>query len=183
MIVYGPAIPQEKEAFLHILQIPWENRIEPDWIIGDEFNIILNLEEKRGGIRCLESSFEAFNDIIEYLLLVDIKTQNWIHTWNNRWGGHHQITCWLNHFLLSEDLILRDLVLEASILLFMGSNHWPISLAISFPSSPKNKPLKFESFWLRHPCITDKTEEWCKEIAVDTRTRMQLFQWKLKALK
>lgn len=67
--------------------------------------MIGNVEEKIGGMRILNSSSITINEIIKDLHFVDISPNNRIHTWNNRWGGVHQVTFPLVHFLLSDNLI------------------------------------------------------------------------------
>jgi hypothetical protein len=46
------------------------------WIIGGDFNIILYLEEKKGGNRRLNKNSEGFQKIIEDLHLIDIEARN-----------------------------------------------------------------------------------------------------------
>jgi hypothetical protein len=55
-----------------------------NWILGGDFNIILTLEEKRGGTRRLDQDSGKLRDIIEDLHLIDIETQNGTFTWSNK---------------------------------------------------------------------------------------------------
>ena len=54
------------------------------WIIGGDFNMITSLEEKKSEMRYLEADILAFNQLIQYLKLIDLENTNRIFTWNNR---------------------------------------------------------------------------------------------------
>ena len=126
--VYAPHTVRERLACLNQL----ENFLRPlDFklkILAGDFNMILNLDEKRGGIRRLDLGSQAFQSMIDNLNLIDIPTKNGIHTWNNRRGGTRQIASRLDRFLLSEDLYLSSLETEVVIAPQVGSDHWPIVL-------------------------------------------------------
>jgi hypothetical protein len=46
------------------------------WIVGGDINIILTLEEKRGGKKRLDLDNIKLRDLIDRLKLVDIETSN-----------------------------------------------------------------------------------------------------------
>jgi hypothetical protein len=52
--VYGPAIPRDKQAFLSNLEYLSTLVDSNKWIVGGDFNLILNLKGKKGGTRCLD---------------------------------------------------------------------------------------------------------------------------------
>jgi hypothetical protein len=56
----------------------------PNWILGGDFNMILMLEEKKGGTKWLEPDNGKFKTLIDQLNLVDIETRNGTFTWSNR---------------------------------------------------------------------------------------------------
>jgi len=118
------------------------------WILGGDFNIILSLEENLGGTRILDNDNEGFQKLIDALHLVDMENINGISTSSNQQSGSHQVVCKLDKFLISEPLMLHDLLMEVSILPRYGFDHWPIQLWIDFISSPQSKPFWFEKFWL-----------------------------------
>ena len=111
--------------------------------------MITTLEEKRGGLRRIDSDMEAFKDMISEQRMVDIQTINGTHTWNNHRGGTNQVASRLDRFLISEQIMMKDVYIEAMILPIVGSDHWPIKLEIDLKQSPKRRPFRFESFWLR----------------------------------
>jgi len=178
--VYGPHIPREWKNFLNDLQAT--RRIFPGipWIVGGDFNMIRTTEEKKGGIRRIYQNMEEFNEMITEQRLVDISTINGIHTWNNQRGGRNQIASRLDRFLLSEQIMNRDVFVEAKIIPAMGSDHWPIRLEIDIKKNSSKKPFRFESFWLRNPQFLPKVEEWWIQSALKGKRKMHTFKLKLK---
>jgi hypothetical protein len=65
----------------------------PNWILGGDFNMILTLEEKTGGIKILEQDSGKFKALIDQLKLVDIENSNGTFTWSNRRSGNQHISC------------------------------------------------------------------------------------------
>ena len=54
------------------------------WILGGDFNLVKNIDEKKGGIWKLNPISEYFNEFIANLELVDVRTTNGTFTWNNK---------------------------------------------------------------------------------------------------
>ena len=82
--VYGPSKVDQKQDFIEALtdlKTLAQNRA---WIIGGDFNLITNLDEKKSGIRSLNSASTLFNNTISDLDLIDVKRSNGIFTWNNK---------------------------------------------------------------------------------------------------
>ena len=50
------------------------------WILGGDFNLIRNLEEKKGGIQNLNTASAKLNDLIDDLNLIYVRTSNGIFT-------------------------------------------------------------------------------------------------------
>ena len=51
-----------------------------DTILGGHFNLIRNVEEKKGGIRNLNPTSVHFNELIDTLDLIDVRISNSIFT-------------------------------------------------------------------------------------------------------
>eukprot|EP00253_Pinus_taeda_P018445 PITA_18445 len=113
--------------------------------------MITTLLEKKGGLRKLSRDAEAFATFIETAKLVDVYPKSGSFTWNNRRGGDKLIASRLDKFLISESIIMDGTTVESDILPSGGSDHWPISLIVEVSSTPRNKPFRFEKFWLDHP--------------------------------
>jgi hypothetical protein len=82
--VYGPASQRDKITFIHNLEGLSTLTTDRRWILGGDFNMICNLEEKRGGVRRLEVECGNFQYLIDKLGLIDLETQNGLYTWSNR---------------------------------------------------------------------------------------------------
>lgn len=145
--------------------------------------MITSLAGKRGGLKRIDPDMEAFRDMISEQRMVDIQTINGTHTWNNRRGGTNQIASRLDRFLVLEQIMRRDVYIEATILPVVGSDHWPIKLEIDLKQGPKRIPFVFEAFWLRNSQFLPKLEEWWTESRQNGRSKMQTFQLKLKELR
>lgn len=55
--------------------------------------------------------------------LVDIAMKNCTFTWNNKRGGESQVASKLDRFIISEDLMIKDKEIVATVLPFGGSHH------------------------------------------------------------
>jgi hypothetical protein len=85
--------------------------------------MILTLEEKRGGKKCLEEDSEKFQEVIENLRLVDIESSNVTYTWTNKRSGHQQISSKLDRFVISKTLLLEGPLVDSNILPKVGLDH------------------------------------------------------------
>ncbi|XP_059076915.1 uncharacterized protein LOC131876138 [Cryptomeria japonica] len=97
--IYAPIdLPCKHNLWSHVAGM---RRLAPfhPWIMAADFNAILELSEKKGGVVRLEPSSVLFQDSISRLQLVDIKPSNGVFTWNNRRVGENWIAEWLDRFL------------------------------------------------------------------------------------
>lgn len=181
--VYGPHIQGEKENFLQNLKALRSVIPGKQWIVGGDFNLIKTSEEKRGGLRRMDKAMEQFVDLIREQRLIDIQTINGNHTWNNRRGGANQIASRLDIFLISEQIMMKDVFIEATILSVTGSDHSLIKMEIDLKQRPSNKPFRFKAFWLRNEGLVKKLEEWWRTRDQRGRNKMHTFKLKLKEMK
>ncbi|PPS12817.1 hypothetical protein GOBAR_AA07819 [Gossypium barbadense] len=104
---YGQADPNlRKQSWDMIRKV--KSTVKEGWIVGGDFNVILNNAEKEGGRRKPKSSMNDFCDILEEMLLVDVKTRNGWFTWTNNREGSNLIKERLDRFLISEDIIEKN---------------------------------------------------------------------------
>ena len=143
MNVYGTQTADSKMNLLN--HIDWFHNMHIDLplIIGEDFNMISNLEEKKGGIKALLVKDMAFKDTINYYALVDIQTSSGFLTWNNRRGRAQQITKRLDHFLVFDKILTLGKMLDASVLPTAGLDHCPITLSWHSEGTPLHKPFRF----------------------------------------
>jgi len=179
--VYGPASPRAKATFIRNLEGIETLTTSSRWILGGDFNMICNLDKKRGGIRRLEAESEHFQALIDKLGLIDLETQNGLYTWSTRRSRSQQVACHLGQFLISNSLLMDGLALEASVLDSPESCHWPIQLWLDILGSLGRKPFRFERFWLIHPNFQTMAPIWWKEATSPHGSKMYRFQQKLKS--
>eukprot|EP00253_Pinus_taeda_P032686 PITA_32686 len=149
--IYSPQKLEDKLVFLESINKFMERHPNANFILGGDFNMITSLLEKKGGLQKLNRDGECFIDFIDNARLVDVYPKHGKFTWNNRRGGERLISSKLDRFLVSENLLLDGTVVESNILPSGGSDHWPISLMVEIPGTPRNKPFRFENFWVEHP--------------------------------
>jgi len=181
--VYGPASRRDKQTFLRSLHYVASLAWNKSWITGGDFNIICSLAERRGGSRRLDKDSSDSNALIDELHLIDLDTNNGLHTWTNRRNDIHQIACKLDRFLILESLMMEGTTVEADILNFSRSDHWPLQFRMDIPATPGKKPFRFEKFWLDHPDFQGNIQAWWREAEVPDGSKMYKFQKKLKNLK
>ena len=140
--VYGPSQSSRKLDFLDSLHGLKEEADGLPWILGGDINIIQSLEEKKGGLQRMTQVNEIFNQTIEDLSLVDLRTANSTFTWHNNRTGDRSIACHLDHFLISEDIMMGGGQLSA------GSDHWLIILDWAIKVENLCRPFRFKKFWL-----------------------------------
>lgn len=151
------------------------------WAVGGDFNMITSLVEKKGN----EKNGYGHGNLWIYHFRIALSgpPNNQWSTWNNRRGGIHKSASLLDRFLISEQVISRDIFMEASTLPGIGSNHWMIRLEVDLKMIPKNQPFWFEAFWLRYPSLLKRIEEWWKKTEQQGRNCMHTFKLKHKDLK
>jgi exonuclease III len=181
--VYGPHNNQDKDKFMQSLALIKTLVATPKWILGGDFNIILTLEEKTGGIKRLEQDSGKFKALIDQLKLIDIENSNGTFTWSNRRSGNQHIACRLDRFLATEDIMESGSHLESLILPKAGSDHWPLALQMDLGQPPRYKPFRFEKFWLAHPDFQRLAKSWWEQAAIDHGSCMYRFQQRLKNFK
>eukprot|EP00253_Pinus_taeda_P011164 PITA_11164 len=110
---------------------------------------------------------------------------NLIHDLGEKKGGGEEkkIASRLYRFLLSEQILNRDVFIETKILPGLGSDHWPIRLEIDIKKNNGKKPFRFKAFWLINPEFLQKMEEWWTQSRVKGKGKMHTIQLKLKEIK
>jgi hypothetical protein len=58
-----------------------------------------------------------------------------------------------------------------------------VQLEDGFQTTPKNRPFRFEKFWIDHPTFKEKIKQWSWEEKLEQGTRMLKLQKKLKYIK
>ena len=69
---YGPQPPTLKIKLIQYLDWFVQNHSDSPILIGGDFNMILNLEEKKGGMRSLSKEDQTFKDFMANNSLIDL---------------------------------------------------------------------------------------------------------------
>ncbi|KAG8482208.1 hypothetical protein CXB51_026860 [Gossypium anomalum] len=77
--------------------------IRENWIIGGDFNAILDNAEKEGGRRKPTALIDDFRPVVDDLSLVDLKTDNGWFTWANNREGDAFVKERLDRFFISDN--------------------------------------------------------------------------------
>jgi exonuclease III len=158
--VYGPQRLEEKRRMLVDIENLKARSHNLHWILVGDFNIITTLVDKKGGTMRLDGDAEEFSAFIDAAEMVDIRTSNGQFTWNNKRSNHYQVATRLDRFLVSESIILQRLTVDCNILPWGCSDHWPVQLEANFQTTPKNKPFRFEKFWIEYPTFKENINQW-----------------------
>ncbi|GLJ42575.1 hypothetical protein SUGI_0882540 [Cryptomeria japonica] len=145
--IYGPVKIEDKLAIwmeiTNLIYTLGSNKV----IAARDFNALLSLYEKAGGLQKPTKVMEDFKCFVSNNKLVDIIPQNGSYTWTNRRLNFLNISEWLDHFLAGEGWINGNLSLESQIFPQVGSDHMPISLFIDQEIRCTKNYFKFLSTW------------------------------------
>lgn len=128
--------------------------------MGGDFNAIKNPIEKVGGVKGFNRMHLAFEKFITSNNIIYPNFRNGCFTLSNKQTRTHCISQKLDHFLLSKNWNSLQTSWEASILLLLRSNHFPISLILQHVFFPIRCPFKFEKMWLREESVYNLMEKW-----------------------
>ena len=112
------------------------------FLIGGDFNTIVDLDEKIGGIHHLPQSSLFFKACIEKHDMIDVPINNGSFTWNNKRKYSTYITKKLDRFFILGDLDEDNMNFQSAIFPITGFNHFLVCLELSKPSKPIRNPFK-----------------------------------------
>ncbi|XP_057842232.1 uncharacterized protein LOC131051668 [Cryptomeria japonica] len=130
----------------------------------------------------LMDMFHVGKDWIHSSGMIEINMVKEAFTWNNHRLGFSNIAEKLDRFFVLGNLINFPYTLDASILPFSGSDHFPIQLGIQGEVGPKRCPFKFENMCLKDDNILKLLKEWWN-VAKVSRSRIFKIVNKLKIIK
>ena len=97
---------------------------------------------------------------MQQLKLVDLDDSNDIYTWNNKRLGNKIISCQLDHFLVSDSIIMKGGEMTTMVLPLAGSYHSKISMYWERIGVNLRIPFHFEQLWILHPKFSEKLKQW-----------------------
>ncbi|KAK8314602.1 hypothetical protein V6Z11_D01G181600 [Gossypium hirsutum] len=124
---YGNADPNKRQCSWNMLRRVGRS-VKEKWIIGGDFNAILDNAKKEGGRRKPIALVEDFREIVHELSMVDLKTDNGWFTWVNKREGLAMVKERLDHFLISAQDVNSFPFMETKVLRQSSSDHDAILL-------------------------------------------------------
>jgi len=104
--VNGPFWASQKLDFLESLESMETWVGQGHQIVGGNFNMIINMEDKKGSQRHLSNTNQCFGEVIDELNLVDVKMENSLFTWHNKQIGERYIASQLDIFLVLKSILM-----------------------------------------------------------------------------
>ncbi|XP_070034936.1 uncharacterized protein [Nicotiana tomentosiformis] len=151
------------------------------WLVGGDFNVIWDEEEKYGGLPVSLNEVDDFRHCINTCNLTDLGFKESIFTW---WNGRSEDDCIFKRL----DLCLGNMELqqtfpglEVTHLSKIRSDHCPMLLKYDIESTPIKKSFRFLNFWVKHASFKDVVREnWKADFSANP---FVIFNYKLKKLK
>ncbi|XP_075108822.1 uncharacterized protein LOC142180675 [Nicotiana tabacum] len=151
------------------------------WLMGGDFNVIWDEEEKFGGLPISLNEVDDFSHCINTCNLTDLGFKGSIYTW---WNGRSEEDCifkWLDRCLGNIEFQQTFPGVEVSHLSKIESDHCPMLLKCDTESLTIMKSFKFLNFWVQHASFKDLVKEnWKADFAAN---HFVTFNHKLKKLK
>ena len=116
--IYGPTSTNDKRNLWAVLTNLIQQEREMNFILGGDFNALLSMSEKKGGICPPIRTIQDFSSFVEDNNLSDILPMNGLYTWTNRRIGFLEIVERLDRFLFSQSWKLLIFSFKSKILPF-----------------------------------------------------------------
>ncbi|XP_059315805.1 uncharacterized protein LOC132066520 [Lycium ferocissimum] len=126
------------------------NGMSLPWMIGGDFNVVLNEEEKIGGIPVLAQDIEDFAFCFNSCELEKIQFKGSPFTWWNGRASNNCIFKRLDRMLVNTELQSWFSHMEVEHLARTGSDHAPLLCAYGEDTQNQYRPFKFLKFWVEH---------------------------------
>nr|XP_016449536.1 PREDICTED: uncharacterized protein LOC107774498 [Nicotiana tabacum] len=151
------------------------------WLVGGDFNVIWDEEEKFGALSVSLNEVDDFRHCINTCNLTDLGFKGSIYTW---WNGRSEEDCnfkRLDRCLGNIEFQQTFPGLEVSHLSKIGSDHCPMLLKCDTASLTIKKSFRFLNFWVQQASFKDLVKEnWKADFAANP---FVTFNHKLKKLK
>ncbi|XP_075099289.1 uncharacterized protein LOC142176118 [Nicotiana tabacum] len=155
--------------------------MDAPWLVGGDFNVIWDEEEKFDGLPVSLNEIDDFLQCVNTCNLFDLGFKGSIFTW---WNGRAEEDCIFKRL----DRCLANLQfqqtfsgIEVQHLSKTGSDHSPMYLKCDIETPPIKKPFKFLNFWVEHATFKDVVRDnWTADFSANP---FIIFNHKLKKLK
>ncbi|XP_012842530.1 PREDICTED: uncharacterized protein LOC105962752 [Erythranthe guttata] len=120
------------------------------WLVGGDFNTILDASEKKGGLADI-SRMHDFQDFVMQAELLDAGFIGNPFTWSNNRSGLNRIWKRLDRVLINSDFQLLFPSLQVLHLERTMSDHAPLSVRFEQGQQMAGKGFTFQRMWVDHP--------------------------------
>ncbi|XP_049396567.1 uncharacterized protein LOC125860610 [Solanum stenotomum] len=147
--VYARCNAMERLELWEELESIAEN-VRCPWVIGGDFNVILNEEERLGGLEFTINEAIDFASFISSNALSEVQFSGSKYTW---WNGRIEEACIfkkLDRILVNHEFLEVFPVSEVQHLIRQGSDHALLHMSCNIDEVPINKPFRFMNFWSKH---------------------------------
>ncbi|KAK5833744.1 hypothetical protein PVK06_017598 [Gossypium arboreum] len=149
---YGHANPNLRSSLWDILHRV-RDLVRENWVVGGDFNTILNEAEKKGRRRGMRVHMNDFKVVMDELALVDIKPDSGWFTWVNKRSGSGLIKKRIDRFLTSVSVVENFPFIATKVVRQTQSDHDAIflDLWVHKPKDFSNDPrmcFKFDLCWV-----------------------------------
>ncbi|KAH0706068.1 hypothetical protein KY285_010599 [Solanum tuberosum] len=132
------------------------------WFIGGDFNVVLNAEEKIGGLPVIAADYDDFENCISSCDLTEVKFKGSHFTWWNGRAGDDSIFERLDRILINQQMQGWFNHTEVEHLPRTGSDHAPLLFSCDVNKVKHKKPFKFLKFWTENNAFQDiVSQNWC----------------------
>ncbi|PPD88491.1 hypothetical protein GOBAR_DD14580 [Gossypium barbadense] len=166
--------------------------VKEKWIIGGDFNAILENAEKKGGRRKPKALMEDFRKIIDEFSMVDLKTDNGWFTWVNNREETAMVKERLDRFLMSANDVNSFPFMGTKVIRQSNSDHDAIFFDTEGRKSRDNfrdprLSFKYEACWAKNKIAKNIIKEAWQRGSQDTlekikRMGQELGGWQFKKL-
>ncbi|XP_020266911.1 uncharacterized protein LOC109842442 [Asparagus officinalis] len=151
------------------------------WLVGGDFNAILNNEEKLGGAPVSDTDTIDFQNFFSFSNLVHLKAIGNFYTWCNKQDAQDRIWSRLDRVLVNEDWIHQYTSSPVEFLMPSCSDHSPALITIGEDKFDGKRPFRFFNMRIKHPKFLPPVKSvWEQNIS---GYNMYKFHTKLKFLK
>ncbi|XP_070008762.1 uncharacterized protein [Nicotiana sylvestris] len=152
--------------------------MDAPWLVGSDFNVIWDEEEKFGGLPVSLNEIDDFRHCVNTCNLFDLGFKGSIFIW---WNGRAEEDCIfkrLDRCLANVEFQQTFPGIEVQHLSKTGSDHSPMYLKCDIETPPIKRPFKFLNFWVEHATFKDVVKEnWTADFSANPYI---LFNHKLK---
>nr|XP_009762621.1 PREDICTED: uncharacterized protein LOC104214623 [Nicotiana sylvestris] len=152
--------------------------MDAPWLVGSDFNLIWDEEEKFGGLPVSLYEIDDFRYCVNTCNLFDLGFKGSVFTWWNGRAEEDYIFKRLDRCLPNVEFQQIFTGIEVQHLSKIGSDHCPMYLKCDIETPPIKKPFKLLNFWVEHATFKDVVKEnWTADFSANPYI---LFNHKLK---